>query len=84
MAACIGRVLVDVCMSHCSGVGIVITGYIYKKENKVGAAQRMTGVYVRFVLGGCESNACSTAFSFVIVTFRPSIVRRTQIKEILV
>ena len=78
MAACIGRVLVDVCMSYCSGVVIVIIGYIYKKENKLGAAQRMTGVYVRFVLGGFESYAGSTAF-FVILTFRPSSVRRTQI-----
>jgi hypothetical protein len=79
VAAYIGRVLVDVCMSHCSGVVIVITGYIYKKENKFGAAQRMTGVYVSFVLGGFKSYACSTAFSFVMLTFRPSNVRRTRV-----
>jgi hypothetical protein len=80
VAACIGRVLVGVCMSHCSGVVIVVTGYIYKKENKFGAAQRMTGcVCVRFVLGDFESYACSTAFTFVILTFRPPNVRGTQI-----
>ena len=42
MAACVGRVL-GVCMSHCSGVVVVLSGYIYKKENKFGSAQRMTG-----------------------------------------
>jgi len=79
VAECIGRVFVDVCVLHFSGVVIVITGYIYEKENKFGAAQRMTGAYVRFVLDGFESNACSMAFSSVILTFRPSNVRRTQI-----
>jgi len=79
VAAYIGRVLVDVCTSHCSAVMIVITGYIYEKENKFGAAQRMTGVYVSFVLGGFESGACTTAFCFAILTFRPSNVRRTQV-----